>query len=51
MEPTAASPHPSARFPGVVYLLYFLTARSAGLLMRGIVVSRKEQASAAEVVQ
>lgn len=45
-----ASPQPSARITGVVYLLYFLTAVSGGLFMRGIVVSGDAAATAANLL-
>jgi hypothetical protein len=41
-----ASPRPSARITGVVYLLYFLTAVIGGFFMRGIVVDGDAAATA-----
>jgi Domain of unknown function (DUF4386) len=45
-----ASPRPSARVIGVVYLLYFLTAISAVLLVRGLVVSGDAAATAHNIL-
>jgi hypothetical protein len=51
MEPLReALPHPRARITGAVYLLYFLTAVSGGLFMRGIVVSGDAAATAANLL-
>ena len=48
MEPLReALPHPKARITGAVYLLYFLTAVSGALFMRGIVVAGDAAATAA----
>jgi uncharacterized protein DUF4386 len=41
-----ATPRPSARITGVVYLLYFLTAVLGGFFMRGIVVDGDAAATA-----
>lgn len=46
----AASPWPSAKITGVVYLLYFLTAISAVLLARGLVVSDDAAATANNIL-
>jgi len=45
-----ASPWPSARITGVVYLLYFLTAIFAVVLVRGIVVSGDASATANNIL-
>ena len=45
-----ASPRPGARITGVVYLLYFLTAVSGGLFIRGIVVAGDAAATAANLL-
>ncbi len=47
---TEGSPWPSARVTGVVYLLYFLTAIVAVLLVRGIVVSGDAAATAVNIL-
>jgi hypothetical protein len=46
----AAAPHPSARIIGVVYLLYFLVAILAVVLVRGIVVPGDSAATANNIV-
>ena len=45
-----ASPGPKARITGVVYLLYFLTAVSGQLFLRGIIVSGDPAASANNIL-
>ncbi len=45
-----ASPRPSARITGVVYLLYFLTAVFGEFLLRGIVVSGDAAATANNIL-
>jgi Domain of unknown function (DUF4386) len=45
-----APPWPSARITGVVYLLYFLTAIFAVLLVRGLVVSDDARATANNIL-
>ncbi len=45
-----ASPRPRARITGVVYLLYFLTAVSGELFIRGIVVSGDPAATATNIL-
>ena len=45
-----ASPHPTARTIGVVYLLYFLTAFSAAFLTKGLVVPGDAAATANSVL-
>ncbi len=45
-----ASPRPRARVTGVFYLLYFLTAVSGELLIRGIIVSGDPAATAANIL-
>ena len=45
-----ASPWPNARITGVVYLLYFLTAIVAVLLVRGLVVSGDAAATANNIL-
>src|SRR5271165_1772876 len=45
-----ASPHPRARITGVVYLLYFLTAVSGELFIRGIIVSGDPAATATNIL-
>src|SRR5208283_415490 len=51
MEPLReALPHPKARITGAVYLLYFLTAVSGALFMRGIVVAGDAAATAANLL-
>ena len=45
-----ASPRPSARITGVVYLLYFLTAVFGEFLLRGIVVSGDVTATANNIL-
>lgn len=47
---TSAAPYPSARIIGVVYLLYFLVAISAVVLVRGIVVSGDAATTANNIV-
>jgi hypothetical protein len=44
------SPRPLARITGVVYLLYFLTAVSGVLLIRGIIVSGDPAATATHIL-
>lgn len=49
-EPIAeASPRPGARITGVVYLLYFLTAVSGELFIRGIIVTGDPAATATNI--
>lgn len=43
------SPRPRARITGVVYLLYFLTAVSGELFIRGIIVSGDPAATATNI--
>jgi hypothetical protein len=51
MERTAElSPRPSARITGVVYLLYFLTAVSSELFLKGIVVDGDATATANNIL-
>jgi Domain of unknown function (DUF4386) len=51
MEPIAeASPRPSARITGVVYLLYFLTAILGEFFLRGLVVDGDAAATANNVL-
>jgi hypothetical protein len=51
MQPIAeAPPHPKARITGVVYLLYFLTAISSELFMKGLVVSDDAAATANNIL-
>ena len=45
-----ASPRPMARITGVVYLLYFLTAVSGVLFIRGIIVSGDPAATATHIL-
>ena len=45
-----ASPRPMARITGVVYLLYFLTAVSGELFIRGIIVSGDPAATATNIL-
>ncbi len=45
-----ASPRPKARVTGVFFLLYFLTAVSGELLIRGIIVSGDPAATAANIL-
>jgi len=45
-----ASPHPRARITGVVYLLYFLTAVSGELFIRGMIVSGDPAATATNIL-
>ncbi len=45
-----ASPRPRARITGVVYLLYFLTAISAVLFVKGLVVSGDAAATANNIL-
>ena len=45
-----ASPRPSARITGVVYLLYFLTAISGELFMKGLVVAGDTAATANNIL-
>jgi hypothetical protein len=47
---TGASPRPSARITGIVYLLYFLTAVSGELFLKGIVVDGDAAATATNVL-
>jgi hypothetical protein len=47
---TEASPRPSARITGVVYLLYFLTAISGELFLKGIVVDGDAVATATNIL-
>jgi Domain of unknown function (DUF4386) len=44
------SPRPMARITGVVYLLYFLTAISGELIIRGIIVSGDPTATATNIL-
>jgi hypothetical protein len=44
------SPRPMSRVTGVVYLLYFLTAISGEMLLRGIIVSDDPAATAANIL-
>jgi hypothetical protein len=51
MDPIAeASPRPRARITGAVYLLYFLTAISSVLFIRGIIVSGDAAATANNIL-
>jgi len=45
-----ASPRPAPRITGVVYLLYFLTAISGELFIRGIIVSSDPAATATNIL-
>jgi len=45
-----ASPRPMARITGVVYLLYFLTAISGELFIRGMIVSDDPAATAINIL-
>jgi hypothetical protein len=45
-----ASPHPSARITGVVYLLYFLTAVLGEFLLKGLVVDGDAAATATNIL-
>lgn len=45
-----ASPRPMARITGVIYLLYFLTAVSGELFVRGMIVSSDPAATAANIL-
>jgi len=45
-----ASPRPGARITGVVYLLYFLTAVSGELFVRGMIVSSDPAATATNIL-
>ena len=45
-----ASPRPMARITGVVYLLYFLTAVSGELFVRGMIVSGDPAATATNIL-
>jgi hypothetical protein len=45
-----ASPHPSARVTGVVYLLYFVTAVLGELFLKGIVVDGDAAATATNIL-
>ena len=45
-----ASPRPSARITGAVYLLYFLTAALSEFFMRGIVVDGDAAATANNIL-
>jgi hypothetical protein len=47
---TEASPRPSARITGVVYLLYFLTAVCGELFLKGIVVDGNAAATATNIL-
>jgi uncharacterized membrane protein len=51
MERTAESaPRPVTRIPGVVYVLYFLTAISGVLFLRGIIVAADPTATATNIL-